>query len=55
MIGATEFILSNPVILLIFGDKKPPERMKDMGKGIKSFMESMNEPTEKEMNHRVEE
>lgn len=55
MIGATEIILICAVILLVFGGKKIPELMKGMGKGVKSFKEGMNEPTEKEMNQLVEE
>lgn len=55
MIGATEIILICAVILLIFGGKKLPELMKGMGKGIKSFKEGMNEPSEEEMSQRVEE
>lgn len=55
MIGATEIILISAVILLIFGGKKLPELMKGMGKGVKSFKEGIAEPTEEEMNHRVEE
>ena len=55
MIGATEIILICAVILLIFGGKKLPEMMRGMGKGVKSFKEGMNEPTEAEMNRRVEE
>ena len=55
MIGATEIILICAVILLIFGGKKLPELMKGMGKGVKSFKEGMNEPTEEEMDRRVEE
>ena len=35
--------------------KKLPELMKGMSKGIKSFKEGISEPTEEEMNHRVEE
>ena len=54
-IGATEIILICAVILLIFGGKKLPEMMRGMGKGVKSFKEGMNEPTEAEMNRRVEE
>lgn len=53
-IGATEIILISAVILLLFGGKKLPELMKGMGKGVKSFKEGMNEPTE-EMNRRIEE
>ncbi len=49
MIGATEIILISAVILLIFGGKKLPELMKGMGKGVKSFKEGMNEPTEEEI------
>jgi len=55
MIGATEIILISAVILLIFGGKKLPELMKGMGKGVKSFKEGINEPTEEGMNRRVEE
>ena len=55
MIGATEIILICAVVLLIFGGKKVPELMKGMGKGVKSFKEGMAEPTEEEMNRRVEE
>ena len=55
MIGATEIILICAVILLIFGGKKLPELMKGMGKGVKCFKEGMNEPTEEEMDRRVEE
>ena len=54
-IGATEIILICAVILLIFGGKKLPEMMRGMGKGVKSFKEGMNEPSEGEMNRRVEE
>jgi len=55
MIGTTETILICVVILLIFGGKKLPELMKGMGKGVKSFKEGMSEPTEDEINRRVEE
>lgn len=55
MIGATEIILICAVILLIFGGKKLPELMKGMGKGVRSFKEGIAEPTEEEMNRRVEE
>ena len=55
MIGATEIILICAVILLIFGGKKLPERMKGMGKGVKSFKEGMAEPSEEEMQRRVKE
>lgn len=55
MIGATEIILISAAVLLIFGGKKIPELMKGMGKGVKSFKEGMAEPSEEEMNRRVEE
>lgn len=55
MIGATEIILISGVILLIFGGKKLPELMKGMGKGVKNFKEGLAEPTEEEMNRRVQE
>lgn len=54
-IGATEIILIAAVVLLIFGGKKLPELMRGMGKGVKSFKEGMAEPSEVEMNQRVEE
>lgn len=54
MIGATEIILISVVILLLFGGKKLPELMKGMGKGVKSFKEGISEPSEEEMNRRVE-
>ena len=55
MIGATEIILICAVILLIFGGKKFPELMKGMGKGVKSFKEGLVEPSEEEMQKRVDE
>jgi len=55
MIGTTEIILICAIILLIFGGKKLPELMKGMGKGIKNFKEGLAEPTDEEMNRRVEE
>lgn len=55
MIGATELLLVSAVALLIFGGKKLPELMKGMGKGVKSFKEGISEPTDAEMNRRVEE
>ena len=54
MIGATEIILICAVVLLIFGGKKLPELMKGIGKGVKSFKEGLNEPTEEEIDRRVE-
>ncbi len=54
MIGATEIILISAVVLLIFGGKKIPELMKGMGKGVRSFKEGLNEPSEEEMSKRVD-
>lgn len=55
MIGATEIILISAVVLLMFGGKKLPELMKGVGKGVKSFKEGMIEPSDEEMQRRVEE
>lgn len=55
MIGATEIMVIGGVILLIFGGKKLPELMKGMGKGVKNFKEGLAEPTDDEINRRVEE
>ena len=38
-----EIIVIALIILLLFGDKKIPELMKGMGKGVKSFKEGMKE------------
>lgn len=54
MIGATEIILICVVVLLIFGGKKIPELMKGVGKGMRSFKEGLNGPSEEEMNKMVE-
>ena len=53
-IGAGEIIIVALVILLIFGGKKIPELMKGLGKGVKSFKDSMDgkdEPAEKKENN----
>ena len=42
-LGGGELILIALVILLLFGGKKIPELMKDLGKGVKSFKDGMNE------------
>ncbi len=34
------------IVLLLFGGKKVPELMKGIGKGMKSFKEGMNEPSD---------
>ena len=42
-IGTWEIVAIVAVVLLLFGGKKIPERMKGLGKGVKSFKEGMNE------------
>lgn len=37
-----EIILIALVVLLLFGEKKIPELMKGLGKGVKSFKDGMN-------------
>lgn len=46
LIGTSEIILICAVAVLFFGGKKIPELMKGLGKGIKSFKDGMNEPSE---------
>ena len=41
-IGMQEVLLIVLVVLLFFGGKKIPELMKGIGKGVRSFMEGMN-------------
>ena len=41
-LGAGEIIVIALVVLLLFGDKKIPELMKGLGKGVRSFKEGMN-------------
>lgn len=41
MIGTTEIILLAGVALLLFGGKKLPEMMRNMGKGVKEFKEGV--------------
>lgn len=41
-IGMQEVLLIVLVVLLFFGDKKIPELMKGIGKGVRSFKEGMN-------------
>ncbi|MBF0453782.1 MAG: twin-arginine translocase TatA/TatE family subunit [Magnetococcales bacterium] len=42
-LGTTELIIILVIVLVIFGAGKLPKVMKDMGKGVKSFKEAMNE------------
>ena len=48
-IGTQEIILIVLVVLLFFGDKKIPELMKGLGKGVRSFKDGMNN-IEKDVN-----
>lgn len=41
MIGTTEIVLLAAVALLIFGGKKLPQMMRNMGKGVKEFKEGV--------------
>ena len=41
-LGAGEIIVIALIVLLLFGGKKIPERMKGIGKGVRSFKEGMN-------------
>ena len=42
-LGTTELIIIVVVILLLFGGKKIPELMRGIGKGVKYFIDGMNE------------
>lgn len=41
-IGVTEISVIAGVVLLLFGGKKIPEFMKNLGKGVKSFKDEIN-------------
>ena len=41
MIGTTEIVLLAGVALLLFGGKKLPEMMRNMGRGVKEFKEGV--------------
>ena len=41
-LGAGEIIVIALIVLLLFGDKKIPELMKGLGKGVRSFKEGVN-------------
>lgn len=45
-IGTPEILLIAAVVLLLFGGKKIPELMRGLGKGVKSFKDGMNEPSQ---------
>ena len=52
-LGTGEIIIIALVLLLLFGGKKIPELMRGIGKGVRNFMEGMNE-IEKDINKDVE-
>ena len=41
MIGTTEIVLLAAAALLLFGGKKLPQMMRNMGKGVKEFKEGI--------------
>ena len=45
-LGMQEILIIAFVVLLLFGGKKIPELMRGLGKGVKSFMDGMNEVTD---------
>ena len=53
-LGTGEVILIVAIILLLFGGRKIPELMRDLGKGVKSFKQGMNE-VEDELKKPIEE
>ena len=46
-IGMPEFIVICFIALLVFGPKKLPDLMGSLGKGIREFKKSMQEPEKK--------
>ena len=46
MPSGSEWIIILLVILLLFNEKKIPELMRGLGKGVKSFKEGVNEAKE---------
>ena len=51
-IGLQEILIIAFIVLLLFGGKKIPERMKGLGKGVRSFKDGVNsieEETKKEL------
>lgn len=42
-LGAGEIVVIALVVLLLFGGRKIPELMKGLGRGVKSFKDSLNE------------
>ena len=42
-LGFWEIVIIALVVLLLFGGKKIPERMRGLGKGVKNFKDGMKE------------
>lgn len=53
-LGAWEIGLILVIVLILFGAGKLPKVMKDMGKGVKSFKEGVNNADEDEKNQAPE-
>ncbi|MBF0107590.1 MAG: twin-arginine translocase TatA/TatE family subunit [Magnetococcales bacterium] len=45
-LGTSELIIILVIVLVVFGAGKLPKVMKDLGKGVKSFKDAMNEKEE---------
>ena len=43
MLGTNEIIIILVIVLLLFGDKKIPEFMKGLGKGVREFKDSVKD------------
>lgn len=57
MIGTTEIVLLAAAALLLFGGKKLPQFMRNMGKGVKEFKEGVQgapEQFQAGMNNEIE-
>ena len=48
-LGWSEIVLISLLVLLLFGGKKIPEKMRGLGKGVKSFKDGVNGVEEPEI------
>lgn len=48
-VGMSEILVIALIVLLIFGGRKIPEVMKNMGKGVKSFKDGVNGKDDEEV------
>ena len=55
MIGTTEIVLLAGVALLLFGGKKLPEMMRNMGRGVKEFKDGVQGAPQEFQNGMTEE